>query len=438
MKRNRTKNNRRKKSQRHHSNLPQAPSPVIEQMGAVLDGNNNSEKVIESNPWFSRKLYLIYGILWLYFIIKIFIVDIEAWLLNWVGLEHYRLFLWLRIYIIPCFIAIAIYWKGYKVVLRHLVHFLLSPLYFTVFLIGEQVYHNLVGRANKRKNATFLVFLLEVLGRVLSKLNYYLFSLLGFSILIICSFYPFDKLIQYAALTVSAVLLVITMYQSVLKAVQPIKIFGYFKIDDIISFSTKGNSKFLKGETSKPKTRAETIQQLLFVYFLTTILHQNISEIRKRKSFLIVSFADFFLLILTVTTLFAFLNYSLFLLSPENFGGKSNPDFGDFAFYSFYSISGEGTSIEPVSRLAMSIKVAITFYGYYLFIFLATILLGFFSEKFAQALESASSFLQQQSKMFEPKLSSMSGISIEILRSLNMANFLRLVNLFNKDKSQTS
>jgi len=437
MTKSRVKKNKRNSRQKPYTKAPQTTKPLIEQLKPVLSEDKSADENSESTgSWFSRKLYLIYGGIWLYFIIKAFVVDVEAWVFELVGVERYQLFLGLRIFIVPCLIAVAISWKGYKVVLRHLFHFLTVPFYFTVYLFAKSVYDSLVERTSKRKNATFLVFSLEILGRVLSRFNYYLFSLLGFSTLIICTFYPSDRPIQFGAFFISLVLVCAVMYQSVLKVIQPLKIFGFFKIDDIISYSKKNKTIFPKDDCSKPKPRAEAIRELLFSHILVTVLQKNVSEVRDKKSFLIVAFADFFVLILTITTFFTFLNYSLFLIMPESFGGQSNPSFGEFAFYSFYAIPGEGTSIEPVGYLSKIIKVTTTCYGYYLFIFLATILLGVFSEKFTQALESASDFLQQQSKVSEPKLSSMLGIPIDVLRGLSFTNLIKLIDWVKDEKAK--
>jgi hypothetical protein len=437
MTKSRTRRNKRSPHQSPHTNLSQPAKPLIEHLETVFSEEKPAdEKPENTGSWFSKKLYRIYGIIWLYFIIKTFVVDVEAWVFELVGMERFQLFLGLRIFIVPCLIAVTISWKGYKVVFRHLFHFLTVPFYFTVFLFAKWVYNSLFERTSKRENSTFLVFSLEILGRVLSRFNYYLFSLLGLSTLIICTFYPSDRPIQIGAFVMSLSLVGAVMYQSVLKVIQPLKIFGFFKIDDIISYSKKGRSILPKGDASKPKTRAEAVRELLFSHILVIVLQKNVSEVREKKSFLIVAFADFFVLILTITTFFTFLNYSLFLIMPGSFGGQSNPSFGDFAFYSFYSIPGEGTSIEPVSYMSKIIKVVTTCYGYYLFIFLATILLGVFSEKFTQALESTSEFLQQQSKVSEPKLSSMLGIPIDVLRGLSLTKLVKLIDLVKDEKAR--
>lgn len=431
------KNKGQSVNKKSHSVHTPTAKPLIEQFETVFTEDDSEEtKEPASKSWFSRRLYVIYGIVWLYFIIKTFLVDIEAWFFEALGMQRFQLFLALRIFLAPCLIAIAISLKGYKLVLKHIFHFLTVPFYFTIFLFSKSVFNNLIGRTNKRKNSTFLVFSLEILGRVLSRFNYYLFSLLGVSTLIICIFYPSDKVIQYGAFLISLVLVVAVMYQSVLKVVQPLKIFGFFKVDDIISYNKKAISVLPKSDDSKPKTREETIRELLFSHILITVLQENISEVREKKTFLIVAFADFFLLILTIATYFTFLNYSLYLITPGDFGGQNNPDFGDFAFYSFYAIPGEGTPIEPIGYFSKGIKVAATFYGYFLFIFFATILLGVFSEKFTKALESASGFLQQQSKVSEPKLSSMLGIPVDVLKKLTYANLIKLYDLIKDKKGQ--
>lgn len=436
-------NKSRKNRKSRNSNKPHT-APIVKALQEKVedkpktDGDEPKVSVENKKPWFSEKLYAIYGIVWIYFVVKIFVVDIEAWVFELLGMERFQLFLGLRIFLLPCLIGILVTWKGYRVVLRHIFHFLTVPFYFTVYLFFKSAYYNLVGHVNKRKNATFLVFSLEILGRLLARLNYYLFSLLGVSTLIICTFYPNDKPIQYVAFIVSLLLVVAVMYQSVLKVVQPLKIFGLFKVDDIISFSTKKKSIFSKNNASKPKTRVETIRELLFAHILITVLQTNIAEVRDKKSFLIVAFSDFFLLILTISAYFTFMNYSLFLIAPGNFGGESNPGFLDFAFYSFYAIPGESTTLEPISHLSRFIKVFITFYGYYLFIFLATILLGVFSEKFTKALESSSDFLQQQSKMSEPKLSSMLGIPITELKALSLRNLIKLIDFYKDEKTNAA
>ncbi len=384
MTKKRVRKNKPSITQKKHTSPPIA-KPLLE----ILEAHPQKEKPEaeerskNTGTWFSKRLYIIYGIVWVYFLVKVFIVDVEAWLIDLIGMEHYNLFLGLRIFFLPCLIAVFTSLRGYKVVLRHIFHFLTVPFYFTIYLFLKSVYNNLLGYTKQRKNATFLVFFLEILGRFLSRFNYYLFSILGVSTLLICTFYPSDKPIQYCAFLISLVLVVAIIYEGVLKVIQPLKIFGFFKIDDIISFSSKKHSIFPKSDVSEKKTRVDTIREVLFAYILITVLQKNISELRERKSFLIVSFVDFFIFVLTIATYFTFLNYSLFLIEPDNFAGPTTPKFSDFAYYSFYAIPGESTSIEPVSKASRLIKVIATCYGYYLFIFLATILIGVFSEKFA-------------------------------------------------------
>lgn len=436
--------NRRKKISRSvvKKNAPSTKpdTSLLEQLDTKVSNEvpESTRNKSTTGSWFSKKLYAVYGFFWIYLAIKVFVIDVEAWLFDLVGLEKYQLFLVLRIFLIPCILAAVISWKGYKVVLRHIFHFLTAPFYFTIYLFFKSVYDNLVECSNKRQNASFVVFFLEILGRFLARINYYLFSILGVATLLVCLFYPGDVPIQYGAFIVSLLLVGTIMYQSILKSVQPVKIFGFFKIDDIISFGTKKRPLLSLSKDSKPKTRAETVRELLFAYILSTVLQKNVTEVRERKSFLIVAFADFFLLILTITTYFTFLNYSLYLIAPHNFGGQENPHFWDFAYYSFYAIPGEGSPIEPVSQISRLIKVVTTFYGYYLFIFLGTMLVGVFSDKFAQALESASDYLQHQSKISEPKLSSMLGIPIPELKGLSLTKLFNLVNLIKDEKPKVT
>jgi hypothetical protein len=438
------RNNKSKKNRKSRNSNKRHTAPIIKALQEKIEDKPKPEvdepktQTENKKPWVSEKLYAFYSIVWVYFIVKIFVVDIETWAFELLGMERFQLFLGLRIFLFPCLIGVFITWKGYRVVLRHIIHFLTVPFYFTVYLFFKSAYYNLVGHQNKRKNATFLVFSLEALGRLIARLNYYLFSLLGVATLIICTFYPNDKAIQYVAFIVSILLAGAVMYQSILKVVHPLKIFGLFKVDDIISFSSNKKLIFSNNTASKPKTRVETIRELLFSQILISVLQANITEVRNKKSFLIVAFSEFFLLILTISAYFTFMNYSLFLIAPHSFGGESNPGFLDFAFYSFYAIPGEGTPIEPISHMSRLIKVFTTFYGYYLFIFLATILLGVFSEKFTKALESLSDFLQQQSKMTEPKLSSMLGISISELKTLSLKNLINLIDFYKDEKTNTS
>jgi hypothetical protein len=233
---------------------------------------------------------------------------------------------------------------------------------------------------------------------------------------------------QIGAFIISLALVVAIMYQSVLKVTQPIRIFGFFKIDDIILHSKKAKSILPKVDDVKPKTQIETVRDLLFSRIIITVLQKNVSALHEKKSFFIVAIADFFVLILTITTSFAFLNYSLLLITPGSFGGQNDPSFSDFAFYSFYAIPGESTSIEPTSNVSKIIKVITSCYGYYLFIFLTSILLAVFSEKFTNALKSSSDFLQQQSRISEPKLSSILGIPVDVLRHMSFDKLLSLLN----------
>jgi hypothetical protein len=426
--------NRQKPQPKAKQNTKQTTNSDIEQVvrksSEKTSLDQDSKHKIDS--WFSKRLYFTYAILWIYFIIKGFIVDLEVWLLEILGMERFKPFLLLRIFIIPCLIAITIRRKGNKVALRHIFHFLTVPLYFSVFLFMKSVYR----QTQKSENATYLVFVLEIFGRILSRFNYYLFGLLGISALIICNYYPSNKSVHLVAFTISFILVVAVMYQSVLKVIQPQKIFGFFKIDDII-FQSKKNKHFpLQNQYGdlKPKSRVEEIRELLFSYIVVTVLQKNVSEVQKRKSFILVTYADFFVVILTITILFTFLNYNLFLIMPESFSVENSPGFGDFIFYTFYAIPGEGTSIEPASYLSKSIKVLITCYGYYLLIFFTSVLLGVFSEKYTQALEFTSSFLQQQSKMSTSKLSSITGIPIHIIRGLSLSKLKELFDSFNDKK----
>ncbi len=140
----------------------------------------------------------IYSIVWLYLIIKIFVIDVKLLYLNPLN-GALPTFLGLRIFIVPCLLAMAISWKGYKFALRHIVHCLTVPFYFTVFLFAKSVYNHVVEGDDRGKNPTLILFFLEILGRVLSRFNFYLVNLLGFSTSIFCTFYPNDLPIQIGA-----------------------------------------------------------------------------------------------------------------------------------------------------------------------------------------------------------------------------------------------
>jgi hypothetical protein len=131
-----TKSRKSSPHQKKYNNFSQSTKPITEHIEPILiKGDAIDEKHKSDGSWFSKKMYTSYSIVWLYLIVKIFVIDVEAFVLESVGMERFQLFLGLRIFIVPCLFAMAISWKGYKFALRHIFHFLTVPFYFTVFFI---------------------------------------------------------------------------------------------------------------------------------------------------------------------------------------------------------------------------------------------------------------------------------------------------------------
>ena len=91
-----------------------------------------------------------------------------------------------------------------------------------------------------------------------------------------------------------------------------------------------------------------------------------------------------------------------------------------------------------MSFFSRSVKLLTTCYGFYLLIFIATFLLGVYSNRFTLALDSLHKYLEYQNKRSMPKISNLLGISINEFQSLTLLKLFKIFDSLESNKKENS
>lgn len=436
MKKKKYTHNQNNGQKTNKANNTKAPSSsTISDFEIVTNKRDEKSNATNTNQYFSKKLFNIYLILWIYFFIKLFFTDPEVWFVEVIDLSPYLPFLRLRVFLLPLVIIIVGKWKGYNFVLKHIIHFLTVPFYFTIWKILYSFYQKFLKKIgeNDRVNSTLWVFIFEFLGRIVSNFSYYLIQLTLVAFSSICLLYSTNFYLQILAFSVSIILFLRVFIRGILQIISPVKIFGFFKVDDIVE---NPNKSWVDNGNNKEKTQLDVAKEALTSYMILFVLQRSVKDILEKKGFILFFLANFILTYFIANSYLAISSLALFNLDNTEFN-STNSDFSlfDFYFYNFYGILGEGTNIEPIKMLSKCLKMSGTIYGLFLLVFVASVLLDVFSEKYSKALESILDYLMKHSKKLEPRLSNLLGLPLNIIKSIKDfdALFAHLENKFKKD-----
>ncbi len=126
------------------------------------------------------------------------------------------------------------------------------------------------------------------------------------------------------------------------------------KIDLVESIEKQKDDDKLTPEQNLSK-RIE--RMILWNYFLQYISN-NINSYRGKRAFMILWFFQYFLYFFLTISFFAFLNYQLFKIAPNNFTFTYTPNVFDFFYYTFKTVSFSGSdSLKPSSQIARFIEI---------------------------------------------------------------------------------
>ena len=161
-----------------------------------------------------------------------------------------------------------------------------------------------------------------------------------------------------------------SIYNQIQEAIQEIKYDG----KSIISKLTNNENYENLNEEEK---RVKILDHLARLNLMFKYIENSVQSFKGNNSYIILWIIKLAWVVLITVLFFAFINYNLFLLSPENYLVDGIPTAFDFAYYTFKSITySDIDSIKPASAFAMLIET-LTFILLGLYVLVVVLSLGY-------------------------------------------------------------
>lgn len=336
-------------------------------------------------PAFSKKdkativsIDLILCLVWIYFLIKVFFIDIDERVLSAISpsllpLLEYRGFFYLGL-----LATLAIFFKRYWF---YLIYFLIIPAKVLIWYPGKIVY--------KLRSGVALVLALNSIADMLSSLRYHTISkslfLISAAILLISE----EVSLLWASAILLMLLFAVSVYKvfkrfiantSFLKAQQAIidKFINSKIVKSMIALDKKYVGKRAKDlQKAEVTSIANSLQLAIAVNKILTLWAYQLEKYKKSLASQVLVFLPYLALIFNAAITFSLVNFALYKLNADNFTYENQPSLIHFLYYSFVGLLGFGEieGLRPQSNLAITLKIVVGLVGV---VVIATLLLNVF------------------------------------------------------------
>lgn len=308
----------------------------------------------------NRLVRLIHLLIWIYISSKIFLTDYDLnYFTNTFPVSEMKYIFYRNVMF---GISILITWSliGNKAFYKNVVLFFLFPFYPVLLSFIILFFWKLPAYFIKEKHDFLLYSYIDNLVSLIAKFRLTLIKsmllLLAFVILM-----GFENQILWIAVFVFGILQILHLYKRYVETFAPIKVFQ-IKLSSIKPKNSFSKEKFDKDlERIKPdqesKIEIAQMEYFLMISEFSKLFHRKIQDVLSTKSyfkgFLFKAIYSFFISIV----LFGGINYAIYKIDPSNFDFSGEPEYFEFAYYSFFNIFSEGVDISPITRLAKSVRM---------------------------------------------------------------------------------
>jgi|GEM_PF-3111390 len=380
---------------------PQQASLMLNQAENIISIKSLKKKVY-GKRMFKR---LIFSTLWLYLIIKLFIVDVDIWIAKSLGLQNTSIYLILRLVVFST--VLFLLWKviGNKRFFKNLGLFLIFPIYPGFWLFIKFFLWTLPSFLAKRNLHFVLYSYIELIINFISEFKKDMLKIIAFitSLFILFNLDSYWMIVTMVLLTILQISHIHRRYK---QAFGPMKIFRMnfnadidngnpFSIEKIDQQIGKNTSNGIVTEQQKI---FDEMEQVLMMCELSDVMGVKIKNILNNSTYLKSLFWKIIYSFFISVVFFTGINYALYKFDPSNFKVDSIPNFFNFFYYSFFTIFADGTDISPITVISKFLRIA----GFSVGVILNLVILVFYvttiTDKFKQNLNGLITYFESYSK----------------------------------------
>lgn len=358
-----------------------------------------------------RMIYHILGLtIWLFILTKLFIFDIDTYLLNsyapgvsW--LISYKLILFLSLIIVSwLLLGNSEFGKAFSFI-----------LFYPVILLFWSIPFSLI-----KRRRWFLVF--TYLSGFISTITNFKKNLILVALFLISSAFILNSNNEFASYTSAVVLLLISFFILIRKvyfAFTPSSIFA-INTKTIVSFLEKNNlgEKLLENNSNEgAESKSELIENteitkieksdeipykfstLILTNRVLTFLSRKLRRFKESRVYIVFFIISLLFTFAVSVVLFGLINYGIYKLNPASFAISGQSSYFLFLYYSFNAlIMNSISAIEPKSFLAMLINMTQIVYGIVLIIILIGIIVSVNTDKYRNDIDEVIGAFDSQSE----------------------------------------
>lgn len=387
---------------------------------------------------------IIFGFIWLYFIVSIFITNIDSLIIVHFNLISLTLYSTLRFLIILLTGFTTWIFIGNKRFWKNLGLFFLFPFYPGVWIFVKWIFVSIPKFLVKRRMTIMLYYYAEYIVNFLVEFKFAIIKIALFVTGFIIMF-RFDSLWLLISILIFSFLQISHLYGRFKQAFSPIKVFR-ISLDEIEEVSQKplspeklsetiSDSKLEDEKTDEEKLIKE-MEFFLIINEFTKDLNLKLKEIINRRVYFLSFLGKTIYSLLLSMLYFGAINYCIFKMNNAHYSFNEIPNFFDFFYYSFFTIFPNGTDIIPITVLSKSIRMAGVMVGVIINLLLITVYLTISNERFKENLERLLNFTDNYSKgingHFEKKYGNNPTEALKKLRGLGseIEGVMKLIKTF--------
>lgn len=340
---------------------------------------------------------------WSYALIKLFIYDIDTFLIGKYLPAHSWL-LNLKFFIIIGLLAVIWLITKNKYILSWSAYILFYPLIILLWKIPFFVFK----QQNWVLTFAFINAIISFFRSI--KYNFITSALFLVSLAIVFSFS--DERLLWFAVTVILVLLIITYVSRFILVFKPssifqihIKIFSAIRKHGTSSFSLDENIKNLPLESLDQKQLEKWITNLqMSVLFnrLCLFAARKLTDYQNSGLNVISYVLTILLLVILTIISFASINYGLYKIGSNFFEFNSIPTFFTFFYYSFNNLLFNSVQeLTPIAQMSQSMSMVESFFSLFLIAIFVSLLLSVRSQRHTEELKDVIKGIEEEGRSME-------------------------------------
>lgn len=375
----------------------------------LLDKENRiiqpKDKTIRRKKTFKRFLFFS---LWFYFISRVFITDIEIFIIAKYTSFNPFLYAFYRL-IFLSLVSIAVWLKvGNKKFWKNIGLLLIFPIYpGTTIIIKKMLYDVPKFFVRKKWNSSLYSYLNLILKFFF---NFKFIVGKGLLFLLAITFlYTSNFILLSISGTIFLCLQILHIRKRYKETFKPMKIFQ-INLDSLLvdvdenlakEHLEKHILKTIKEQEKKEESNQgeeniekkkgvfNEMESLLMMNEFALAFNGKMKDILNNRTYLKSAILKVLFSFLISMLYFGGINYCIYLYDSSNFKVEFIPTFFDFFYYSFFTIIPDGTDIEPVSQFAKIIRMLGVLVGVIINLLILAVYLTVVSDKYKENLGKA-------------------------------------------------